>query len=359
MSTTAEARYPDTDRQDAADGEAAHWGLAETLHGRVIAEGQIAPNGVILTEEMIEAAGIMYDDITRELAPYGMTPAHGLIEQQLPIPAIHAQSFGTPDYRVWLPTHGTPTLLLYDFKYGHRFVPAYENWQCVEYVSGVLHEAEVDGLQDQSIRVRVKIVQPRAFHRDGPVREWSFMASDIRAMVNIASAAAHEALGPNPVARTGPECRDCKARHACPTFQRAGYNAVDESSREQPFDLPPEALATELRIVSAALERLKARHDGLQQQALAMHRDGRKLPGWVLQFGAGRKRWTKPAPAIIAIGQMAGINLAKPASPITPTQAEAKGFPFEAFAGLVETPTGAATLVPDDGTRAARVFGIS
>jgi hypothetical protein len=360
MSTTAEARFPDSDREEAAEGEAAHWGLAEMLHGRVIAEGQIAPNGVFLTDEMIEAAELVYDDVARELARCSLVPSQGRIEQRLAIPRVHAQSFGTPDFWTWTqPYGGAPTLLLYDFKFGHRVVEVYENWQCIEYVAGVLDETGINGLTDQTVRVRVKIAQPRAYHREGSIREWAFTASDIRAHINRASNAAHEALGPNPVARTGPECRDCRARHACTALQRAAYNAVEESSRQQPAEMDLAALAVELRIVRAAVERLAARESGLAEQAQSILRSGRTVPGWAVERGQGRKRWTKPAQSVLMLGQMAGLNLAKPAEPITPLQAEKLGFPMHQFPGLVDSSQGAPVLVPDDGSKATRVFGFT
>lgn len=358
MSTMAEARFPDEDRDEAAEGEAAHWGLAEMLAGHVIAEGQIAPNGVYLTLEMIEAAEVMHDDIVRELTPYGLVPSQGQIEQRVTIPRVHPQSFGTPDFRIWVqPYGGAPTLLLYDFKFGRRYVEVYENWQLIEYVAGVLTEAGVSGANDRGVSVRCKIVQPRSYHSTGPVREWAFTASDIRAHINTASNAAHEALGANPVARTGPECRDCKARRACPTLQASGYNCVDESSRGQPAELPPEALALELRILTAASDRLQARLDGLQQQAVSMLKAGKRVPGMGLEYGNGRARWTKPAANVIALGRMSGVDIAKPPEPMTPKQAEAAGFPLAMFPGLVETPRGDAKLVPDTDAKLARVFG--
>ena len=360
MSTTAEARFPDSDREEAAEGEAAHWGLAEMLHGRVIAEGQITPNGVFLTGEMVEAAELVCDDVARELAPFGQVPSQGQIEQRLAIPRVHPQSFGTPDYWIWTRSPaGAPTILLYDFKFGHRVVDVYENGQLIEYVAGVLDMHGVTGANDQSIRVRVKIAQPRAYHRDGPIREWAFMASDIRAHINRASNAAHEALGANPVARTGPECRDCRARHACEALQRSGYNAVDESSRQQPAEMDAAALAVELRIVRAAVERLAARESGLTEQALSLSRRGVLVPGWAIERGQGRKRWTKPAQSVLMMGRMAGLDLAKPPEPITPLQAEKLGLSLAAFPGLVDQSQGAPTLVPDDGSRATRVFGFT
>lgn len=358
-STVAEAANPQTeDSPEAAQGTAAHWGCAEMLAGRLIDVGQVAPNGVYLTAEMVEAADLYCDDVQRELASFGVDPDAGQIEQSLPIKRVHPQSWGTPDFRIWLARPATRLrLLIYDFKFGHRVVEAFENAQCVEYVAGALDEAQAKGIADVDIDVTVKIVQPRAFHRDGPIRSWSFNASDIRALVNIASGAAHEALGPNARFRVGTECRDCRARHACVTLQRAAMDACDVAGQAQPFDLPVAAMALEYRTLQRHRKLLGARESGLQEQLLALGKRGAPIPGLRIEHGAGRERFTVPDDVVIQIGAALGVNVARPPEAMTPKQAVKAGMPPEVLAGIVNTPRGEAKLVEDDGSLARRIFG--
>lgn len=354
-STLLEAAYPETETTpEAAEGEAAHWAAAEMLSGRLVDIGQVAPNGVVLTQEMVEGADLYYDDVVAELKPYGATPQQGAIEQRVAIPRVHPQSFGTPDYAVWL---RLGSLLVYDYKFGHRFVEVYENPQLIEYVAGLLHGITQKGYSDTLIDVTVKIVQPRAYHRSGPIRAWSFKASDIRAHINIASTAAHEALGPEPRQRAGPECRDCRARHACVTLQRAAMRELDEAGREQPLDLPPAALGLELKMLREGIRRLEARVSGLEEQALAQIKRGASIPGWRVEHGAGRQRWAKTPAEVLAVGRMFGVDLARPVEPITPLQAVKAGLPPEMLTALAETPRGGVELVADDGSKARAVFG--
>lgn len=351
-STRAEAAYPQAeDSPEAAAGTAAHWGLAEMLEGRLVDVGQVAPNGMFLTEEMIEAIDLVHDDVTAELAPYGMRPSQGMVEQRVAITRIHAESWGTPDYAIWpSPTH----LLVYDFKFGHRVVEVFENWQLIEYVTGLLDERGI--VDDQFVTVTVKIAQPRAFHRNGPIRSWTFRASDIRAHINLATVAAREALGPNAQARVGPECRDCRARHACETLQRAAMTACDMAGAPQPFDLPPAALALEYRTLRRYAALLDARITGLEEQAFSHIKAGKSLPGLRVEHGAGREQWTVSDKVVIQIGRAIGVNVANPAKAMTPRQAVKAGLPDAVLAGIVTTPRGAAKLVEDDGARARKVF---
>lgn len=357
-SVRMEQQFPETEPQpDAMDGEASHWAGAEMLNGRLVDVGERAPNGVLLTQEMVEGADLYYDDVVKSLQPFGMTPAQGAIETAIACARVHPQCWGTPDYRVWVPGHlrgGRPLLKLWDYKFGHRWVEVFENWQTVVYVAGCV---EGTNLPDTDIDVEVTIVQPRSFHRDGPVRRWSFVASAIRAQINVASTAAHEAMGDAPRTNVGPECRDCRARHACPTLLRAAQSACDVAGQAQPFALSNEALGVELRMLARAEELLKARRSGLEEQAKALIRAGKHVPHWGLEHGSGRRSWNKPVAEVLALGAMFQLNLAKPPEAITPLQAVERGLPETMLATFTHAAPGAAALVPDTGSKARAIFG--
>lgn len=354
-STTMEARVPEPeDSQDQLDGEAAHWGLAETLKGETVGLGQIAENGVPLNEEMLEGIDLMHHDILRELAPFGLVPSQGQIEKPMALPAIHAQAWGTPDFRIWLPGWH---LLMYDFKFGRRYVPVYENPQLIEYLSGELTWAHSKGVLDTQIRVTLKIVQPRSYSNEGPVRSWTFIASDVRALINRGFNAAHEALGPNPRMRVGPECRDCRARHQCPALQAAAMHACDIAVQSQPMDLPVQAMALEYRTLKRYETLIAARASGLEEQLLALARTGKPTPGVRIEHGTGRVRWGIPDAQVIAIGQALGVDLKKPTEAVTPKQALDKGLHPATLEGITKAGRGEARLVEDDGSLARKVFG--
>lgn len=357
-SVQMERRYPETEPQpEALEGEASHWAAAEMLHGREVSIGDRAPNGVLLTQEMVEGADLYYDDVVSQLQVYGLRPEDGAIETPVAIPVVHPQCWGTPDFRVWVPSslgRSRPLLLLWDYKFGHRPVEVFENYQLVEYVAGCLGQTK---LSDSQVDVEVRIVQPRAYRSGGPVKSWTFSASSIRALVNIASNAAHEAMSDNPRTRVGPECRDCRARHACATLQRAALDACDVAGRAQPFDLSPAALGVELRMLLRAEALLKARIVGLEEQALATIRRGNPVPHFRIEHGLGRRTWSRPVPEVLALGGLLGVNLAQPIEPITPLQAVKAGIPESLLDEYTTRPRGAATLVLDDTSKARAVFG--
>jgi hypothetical protein len=346
-STTLEALYPeDEDSPEAAEGVAAHWAVAEQLSGRLIDVGQIAPNGVVLDLEMVQSADAVCDYVTKLLAPHGLKPSDGHVEERVNIPRVHPQSWGTPDYWIKLPTGAW---FLLDFKYGHRFVPEFENMQLVEYLAGI-----VDDLPQ--VPVIAVVAQPRSYSSKGAIREWRTDTVALRPYINRASNAAYEALGPNPRARVGPECRDCRARHACTALQAAAYDAMDEAKTVTPLVLPPAGLSLELRLALRAHALLEARISGLEEQARAEIKRGVLVPGWRVVHSMGRERWKVPAEEVIAVGQMMGLNVAKPVEAVTPNQAREKGLDPSVVAALSTRPAGGATLVEDDGSETRRIF---
>lgn len=356
QSTTLEALFPeDVEGEEAREGVAAHWAVSEQLSGRLVDVGQIAPNGVVLTEEMMAGADIMLNDVEAALAPYGLRPLQGQIEARVFIPRIHPTSFGTPDYYILIQRPGMPLLLLlWDYKFGHRMVQAFENAQLVDYIAGIC-----EGIHDMSpgVDIVATIVQPRSYSPEGHVRRWKTNLLGLRALINISSSAGHEALGPTPRAKVGPECRDCRARHACPQLQEVGFRAMDEARHVLPLDMTPAAMGLELRHLDRAIALMNARRSGLAEQLERQARQGKPTPGWRLQAGSAREHWTVPAAQVITTGKLMQVDLAKPTEAVTPNQAREKGLDPAIVAALSKRGAAAMALVEDDGSLARRVFG--
>lgn len=357
-SVTLEALYPETgDNPDAADGEASHWVLAQLLdhqqRNHAPQPGTVAPNGVVLTHEMVHGAALCADHVKATLGWDWHLRA--FVERTFPIPSVHPQAFGTPDVQAWLDGGQRPVQLhVWDYKFGFRYVEEHGNPQCVDYVAAALDQAPGIGEVD----IHVHIVQPRAFHRGGSIRTWRTTRAEILPLIEESRASAAEALGPDPRARVGEECRDCKARHACPTLQAEGYRAAQYSSGVQPLDLPPAALGLELRTLQQARARLDARIVGLEGQAEGLMRQGQRVPGFILQQGQGRERFKVPPEQVVQVGKLMGKNLAKPLDVVTPRQARDLGMPEALINSISERPPGAFKVEPFDDMAALKIFGV-
>ncbi len=356
------AQFPEEESEATRDGEASHW-LGETLIQMGVAMhvtpsvrdglvGQAAPNGVIISDEMFEAAWEYANDVVREVKKY--PGAIWAVEQQLKAPRIHAESFGTTDAYLYVPTDNR--LIVWDYKYGHKIVEAFENWQGINYVAGLFELLNIDGLADQTLRVDIRIVQPRAFHRDGAIRSWKFLGSDIRSHINQLSNAAHEALSENARTRSGEHCIYCNARHACPAALDAGLGMYEAVNKPIPAELTPEQLGTQLAIVKRARKQLGYLESGYEEQLKSLIRGGTAVAGWSVEQGVGKRQWSKSTDEILKLGDLMGIDLREPVKAISPAQAEKKGIDATVVAAYVERRQTGLKVVPDNNNKARQIF---
>lgn len=351
-----EARYPETGESDAAtEGTAAHWALAEVLHGYTVAVGQLTPDGVALTAEMVDAAEdvLAWFELLKQATPDD--PAEVRIEQRVRNPAIHPDNWGTPDLVIWF--ERSKRLYVVDYKFGHGWVEVFENWQLINYAALVAADLCIDGAEQMRVMVSLVVIQPRAYHPDGPIRTWQVQLAHLRRYWNNLTASAEESVaGGDGQLRVSPECKYCTARHACPELMARGLAEIDRSRAAVPFDLTPQALGIELHDLRRAIAALEARETGLAAQAEALLRLGKPVPFWSLASKPGRAAWTVPDAEVLALGEMVGTQLSKPLTPITPTQAKAAGLPAELVDAYSARPRSAAELSPATDDTARKIF---
>jgi hypothetical protein len=368
-SALMESRYPEAgDKAAAAEGTAAHWCMQQLFDGwapdTLLSDGK-TETGHPVTREMVQGALLLVDDVRAVAVTAPQDVGSIVVEQRVAIPRVHpSANWGTPDVRLWVPDPftGTTTLYLWDFKYGHKVVDAFENWQLLDYAAGVLDEMR--HIPEDRITVVMRVVQPRSYHRDGPIREWRIRASDLAQYVFRLSMAADEATQPQPECRPQPDaCENCTARHACDALQRAAYRGMDLAAQAQGHELSPFALGLEMRYLAEASALMNARLTGLKAQAEGLRLRGEAIPHWRAEPTASREVWTKPEGEVIALGALLGAKLAKPAEAITPTQARAEfkrvGLDPVVIGAYAVRASGGLKLVPDDGSEARKVFASS
>ena len=353
--------FPETEEsEDSKEGGASHEVGATMVQARAIGGagpspedsiGSLASNGVVINEEMYDGAE-MYAD-AMQVVMRDSSVFVPMVEQKIKAPQIHELSEGTPDFWLFDKRH----LILYvrDYKFGHRFVSEYENWQLINYAAGILHALGISGLSDQGIMVNLGIVQPRAYTADGPVREWTCKASDLRGYINRLHASAHKNLDGSGTLKTGPQCRDCNARHACAPALEAGIGLFEVVGQPIPTVLPPEALATQFALIQRAKKQIDYLESGFEEQIKSLIRSGVNVPGYMVEQGKGRERWAKPVEEVIALGDLLKLDLRKNAA-ITPKAAKKLGIDAAVISAYSETPNTGLKLVSDDGTKAKRIF---
>lgn len=312
---------PESDPDTGREGDAAHWVATDRLNGVELgfALGVRHPNGVVITEEIANHAEVYVQDVLDTVHRwYGDN--HARAEKTVRIARIHSNCYGTVD--AWAFDHTTNTLYIWDFKYGWGLVEVYENWQLICYAIGLINQFVDRGIYDTDITIKMRIVQPRPYHRDGPIREWSVPAVELRAYGNMLYNAATKALGSDPQVVSGSHCRYCTGRSICPAARKATLHAIDLTEKATVDSLPEEALGFEFQMLQRAKEMIDHRITGLEVLMKTKILAGTNIPGWCVEPGTGRRAWKESVNNVVNLGQLMGLDLKKPIEVITPSQAK-------------------------------------
>lgn len=311
MSPTMRVRFPQGDTEDTIQGTAAHWVALEAPN--TVKVGDVAPNGVTVTQEMLDGRELMQS----------ILPKSGELFIESRVGDPKSDNHGTPD--AWWIRDGC--CYLPDFKFGHKSVRAFGNWQCVEYLRHI-HE---DGHRYD--RFEIIVVQPRCYSKE-PIERWNGTRMELLPYWQKLTTANATARGGFPTATPGAHCGDhyCPGRHACPALKESAFAASVTANTEAISEPSPETVGSELKVLVEAKAVLDARIDALKEYAMATIQGGKSIPGW--QIGRTRPRtvWGVPEAEVAAYGDTLGIDLRKPVACITPTQAAKLGLPKGLFA---------------------------
>jgi Protein of unknown function (DUF2800) len=344
------APTPTTEKE--AEGTLAHLVAMKHAQGPVFAadwdvgrKHKVEQFDLEVDDDMVDGAAIYSEE----------AQAGGRYEETVAMPDIHSTSFGTPDYFNYIVNANATQLKIVEYKYGHRHVEVFENYQLIAQAAGVARFLQLP----ENLPVILVVVQPRNYTH-GAVRKHHMTVGEVYDFCRDHIAPRVElALGPDPPTYTGRHCGDCRARHDCHTYQTETADLVDMSGKAEIAALTPMAMGQELRILKEAIKRLEGRYSGLYAHADALARAGHRIPFWGFEAGAGRLKWKDDAPVdtVAGMGDLFGIRLLKPTALITPTQAVKAGIDRTIIDKYAHQPSGSMRLVEDDTTRTRKIFG--
>lgn len=337
--TLRETLPPEPDSPESIEGTVAHHVAMQLALGAPMKESDKYKD-VEIDEDMIAGAELWVNTV-------GTT---GAFESPVPCPDVHADCWGTPDF--WDYDAAGSNLIVWDYKYGHRYVEEFENIQLAAYASGI---ARMLNLPSDTVVV-LGIVQPRCYMAK-PVRHWMTTVARVIELAAAAGKAVADALLGG-WCRTGPHCIDCPARGVCKTLQYATNRTLNFIQAPELNDPSPEALGMELSLLNAASDLVEARRKALAITAESMLRSGKRVPGWELKPGRAVLAWNDPATIVQLVMQQCGVDISKPKAPITPTQALSKKLLDEAaIAVLASRPPAPMELAPVSTVTTRKLFG--
>jgi thiol-disulfide isomerase/thioredoxin len=265
----------------AAEGSAAHAVAEMCLRGGVNADTflneRIGEQAIPCDPEMV--AGVQqYLDFVRELMA---TAEDYEIETRL-----HAtdEIFGTGDFV----SYGNHTINVVDLKYGKGVaVDIKENPQLLTYALGAAKRYHNRGVR----KLALTIVQPRASHRDGPVRTWVVDAIDVYEHAVALEAAAERVNAPEPELVPGPWCKFCRAAAVCPALAEVAMNAFTPMEEVEMYDA--DMLVTKLQLLPLVQTWCKRLEEFAHAEAVR----GRMPAGYKLVDKRATRKWVDESSA--------------------------------------------------------------
>lgn len=366
---------PKTTSEFALQGTAAHSlaemclsldTTAESLIGTAISAGYGAEAMDFEVDEDMADAVQIYLDV---LSEYTSDPnCHWLFEQKFHLKDVDHDLWGTNDFCAYDKSKGV--VYIVDYKHGAGVpVDVEDNKQLKYYAVGAL--MGMDKKSALAAEVELVIVQPRAAHKDGPVRRWrttgKALLNEYVKELKEAAAATRE---PNAKLRPGGHCRFCAAQGACPALAnksmqvaQATFEVLDAAPEKRSIKFPEvsklstQDLADIMRFTPEIDSFLREVHRYAEQLALT----GTPIEGFKLVAGRTQRKWADETEATRGLVAEFGEDILT--KPDLPSVAQAEKYlkkalgnaklVEEALAPYVDKPVGAPKLAPDSDKRKA------
>lgn len=287
-------------------GTAAHDLAANCLTKRAEAWTMIGATllgtGIKVDKEMADAVQV-YLDAIREQHP-DRDQGNSWVEWRFHCPNIHEKFFGTADFVYFAPASGEVdrdpigVLHVWDFKYGAGIVVEVEkNVQCMYYAAGALEDLELWMQVDEIV---LHIAQPRAFHGDGPIREWRISTDDLLTWLEDELIPAMDRAGTATETTSGEHCRFCPVRrYACPQLLKDATEAEDFMKTIEQKGGAEKLTNEEVARFLDLLDVMKIAGKAAAETAVARLQNGQEIAGRKLVKSKANREWKDDAePAI-------------------------------------------------------------
>lgn len=327
---------PSTEQTD--EGNAAHW-LAEQVFNGANAEDLIdqkASNGIFITPEMVEYCREYLDFIEQG----------GHVEFDTSHSGNNWEIRGRADYV----NYQGDSLIIADLKYGWRIVEPEMNWTLISHAVACTTKYSIDPSKTEIV---FRIYQPRAYHPQGPVREWKINYTQL---MDYYQQMCKMLEHPSNTVTTSVHCYKCPAMSQCPAAQISAMNAIDISQRAFDNEVDDDTLAWMLNNLKRAQEVLKQCYDAYEDLALHRLTGGRSLKGFTAKQALGNTAWNEDVNAEF-IKSVCNVDVTT-TKMMSPAQAKKAGVPEELIKLCTHRPDNGIKLVQvDEKKLAKKLFG--
>jgi hypothetical protein len=340
----------------AAEGTAAHT-LGEQALAMDMNAGDFIGHeidGFEVDTDMAEAVQV-YLDFVRAVIAQSDT-SDWAVEHRFELLSIHPQLGGTTDFLCYFPD--SQTLVIADYKHGKGVVVEPEaNPQLMIYALGALNKLQEQGKAVK--QVRIVVVQPRARHDSGPVREWWISGAKLVEWGQTTlKRAADKAAGHCCERTCGEWCRFCPAMAMCPEHRQRAIEVARADFATMQFPDPETMTPDHIAKVIKFSEMMSEWIQGLKAFAQSRMEAGQPIPGYKLVRKRSVREWENKELTELSLRAMLGEGAYK-RKLLSPAQAEkelkALGIPKENLENLWVKPDKGLVMAEESDKREAVV----
>jgi hypothetical protein len=304
------------------------------------------------TEEMCDAVEQYIKVINTECSRFGTGYNFLSIEQPFNL-NVDPEAWGTNDASLYKPFD---FLHIWDYKHGKGTVVEVENnKQLMYYALGALKgKGDVE-------RVITTIVQPRAYHPDGPIRTCEYTLGQLHTFEEMLKEKIADTKDPKAPLKSGKHCKFCPAIGDCPEVRAETQIVAKEDFKAVQLNTTDNMIKL-LEMTPRIIDFLKANAKELRTKA----ERGEKLSGFKLVKAKSNRIWKSETRVVSQFGAKLGDKMYEPGKMLSPAKMEkmAKGILApDDLLPFIDKPDKGLTLVAEsdprkafDGTSAKEAF---
>lgn len=338
----------------AVEGTCAH----ECLERILTKTGAKAPSvgdvfvGVEVTEEIMDCVQLAADYvIDRHLE---MRKASLFVEKKVSLRPLGPGLFGTCDIILAEPNG---KLLVLDYKHGQgHVVDPMLNSQLAYYVLGAFYEFNQSF---QFTSIEVGIIQPRAYHEDGPIRTVEYPMEYVGQWETAFEGAFERIKKEKDLLVLGDHCTFCPAAGICPALQENALKTAKAEFDDEKQIVVPHPTELTIKEISKVLDAASLIENWIREVRTLAHNmavAGEEIPGFKLVQRRSNRKWISEVQAANLLSLEVDPEKLFKKSFLSPAQAE-KLVGKKAVEELTFKPESGTTLVAESDKRPAALTG--
>lgn len=242
-----------------------------------------------IDENMANAIQLYIDVICDDMVQYPQAKLQ--IEHKFHLVSVDQNAFGTNDANL---RQFMGRLIVYDFKYGAGVaVEAEENKQMLYYALGAAQEGDFT-------EIELVIVQPRAMHKDGPVRRWLITIEQLEQFSVELKSAIEATKDSNAELKAGSWCHKtfCPYLSQCPAVKKNIQKSADlvfDEINEDNLPAPEKMTPLQLRRLLDVIPLIDAWIKAVEGHAFNLANSGKHIPDYKLVRKRANRKWSDTA----------------------------------------------------------------